>query len=85
MVGGGKGGGGEGEGGGGEGEGGGGEGGVGSIRGPQSVQSVPTLQSEYSAPGPPSSHSPSEAQLHVSVHCDGGGGGGGGGGGAEQV
>ncbi len=57
------GGGGEGDGGGGGegGGGGGGEGGVGSIRGPQSVQSVPTLQTEYAAPGPPSSHKPSEA------------------------
>jgi hypothetical protein len=42
-------------GGGGDGEGGGGEGGGGGTRGLQSVQSVPRLQSEYSAPGPPSS------------------------------
>jgi hypothetical protein len=48
-------------GGGGDGEGGGGEGGGGGARGPQSVQSVPRLQSEYSAPGPPSSQWPSEA------------------------
>ena len=40
-----------------------------TIRGPQSLQSVPTAQvvkkgsSEYSDPGPPSSHSPSEAKL----------------------
>jgi hypothetical protein len=45
-----------GEGGGGEGGGeGGGGGGGGCGRGPQSVQSMPILQSEYSAPGPPSS------------------------------
>ena len=31
------------------------------TRGPQSVQSVPKMQSEYWAPGPPSSHPPSEA------------------------
>ena len=35
-------------------------------RGPQSVQSVPYWQSGYSAPGPPSSHQPSEAYTHVS-------------------
>ena len=40
-------------------------GGDGDGRGPQSVQSVPTEQSLYSEPGPPSSQSPSEAQLHV--------------------
>ena len=45
--------------------GGGGAGGLGGggglrTRGPQSVQSVPEMQSEYSAPGPPSSHPPSE-------------------------
>ena len=34
-------------------------------RGPQSTQSVPRLQAVYWAPGPPSSQSPSEAQLHV--------------------
>jgi len=58
-------GGGDGEGGGGEGEGGGGEGACkaegGADRGPQSVQSVPYTQSEYSAPGPPSSHKASLA------------------------
>eukprot|EP00966_Prymnesium_polylepis_P253933 5868750-Prymnesium_polylepis.1 len=31
------------------------------VRGPQSVQSVPMLQSLYDAPGPPSSHAPSDA------------------------
>ena len=36
---------------------------------PQSVQSVPRLQTEFSAPGPPSSHQPSEAKLHVSVQA----------------
>ena len=54
---------------GGEGGEGGGDGGGGSLggggglrtRGPQSVQSVPRLQSELSAPGPPSSHQSSEA------------------------
>jgi len=45
---------------------GGGDGG-GSTRKPQSVQSLPRLQNKYSAPGPPSSHRPSEAKLHVSV------------------
>jgi hypothetical protein len=39
----------------------GGEGGGGDTRGPQSVQSVPRVQIEYSAPAPPSSQSPSEA------------------------
>ena len=34
-------------------------------REPQSTQSVPRLQEIHWAPGPPSSHSPSEAQLHV--------------------
>ena len=34
-------------------------------REPQSTQSVPRLQEVHWAPGPPSSHSPSEAQLHV--------------------
>ena len=65
--GGGKGGGGEGGGGGGDGDGGGGEGMGGDIRGLQSVQSVPRVQSLHSDPGPPSSHSPSEAKLHISV------------------
>ena len=50
---------------GGAGDGGGGGGGVrGGVRGwrgPQSAQSVPYWQSGYSAPGPPSSHQPSEA------------------------
>ncbi len=50
-------------GGGGEGEGGGGEGG--GFREPQSMQSVPRPQSEYSAPGPPSSHAESDAYMHV--------------------
>jgi hypothetical protein len=48
------------------------------------VQSVPRLQFEDSAPAPPSSHEPSEAELHVSVQVcapDGGGGDGDGGGG----
>jgi hypothetical protein len=48
-------------GGGGDGLGGGGGGGSGAplaSRGPQSVQSVPYSQGEYSAPGPPSSQSP---------------------------
>ena len=57
------------DGGGGEGEGGGGGGSGGDAggrgcrgwRGPQSKQSVPYWQSGYSAPGPPSSHQPSEA------------------------
>ncbi len=34
-------------------------------RGPQSTQSVPRLQAVYLVPGPPSSQTPSEAQLHV--------------------
>ena len=68
------GGGGEGEGGGGsEPPGGEGEGGGGStlpgVRGPQSLQSVPTEQKLNSAPAPPSSQSLSEAYEHVSVHC----------------
>jgi hypothetical protein len=37
-------------------------------RGPQSTQSVPRLQMAYSAPGPPSSQSPSEATVQVSEH-----------------
>ena len=36
-------------------------------RGPQSVQSVPRAQLRNWEPGPPSSQSASEAQLHVSV------------------
>ena len=49
-------------------------------RSPQSEQSVPSWQPLYSAPGPPSSQRPSEAQLglptQVSKHRHGGGGGG---------
>ena len=74
-------GGGEGEGGEGSGEGG---GGGEASRGPQSVQSVPRLQFENSAPAPPSSHEPSEAEEHVSEQVcalNGGGGEGEGGGG----
>jgi len=72
---------GEGEGGGGEGGGGGdrgdggGDGGGGdsggerggspTYRRPQSEQSVPYWQSGYSAPGPPSSHLPSEANVGI--------------------
>ena len=41
-------------------------GGKDEARGPQSAQSVPYWQSGYSAPGPPSSHQPSEAYTHVS-------------------
>jgi hypothetical protein len=65
-------GGGEGDGGrdGGRGGGGGRDGGRGGgKRGPQSVQSVPRLQSNHSAPGPPSSQTPSEAKPHVSVQA----------------
>ena len=36
-------------------------------RAPQSAQSVPAWQKEYSEPGPPSSQSPSFAMLHSSV------------------
>ena len=50
--------------GGGEGDGGGGSAG----RDPQSWQSVPKEQSEWSDPSPPSSQSPSKAWLQVSVH-----------------
>ena len=78
------GGGGDGEGGGGEGEGGdggggdgggdGGSGGEDGLRSPQSVQSVPNAQREYSEPGPPSSHMVSLAidglLGQVSPHCD---------------
>ena len=67
LGGGGEGGGGEGEGGGGDGDGGGGDGEGGDIRGLQSVQSVPRVQSLHSDPGPPSSHAPSEAKSHISV------------------
>ena len=38
-------------------------GGLGGMRLPQSAQSVPHLQ--YGVPPPPSSHSPSLAQVHV--------------------
>ena len=41
--------------------------GVGKIRGPQSVQSVPRLHVENSDPGPPSLQTPLEAEVHVSV------------------
>jgi hypothetical protein len=41
--------------------------GVGKIRGPQSVQSVPRLHLENSDPGPPSLQTPLEAKVHVSV------------------
>ena len=34
---------------------------------PQPMHSVPSAQIGYLAPGPPSSQSPSEARLHVSV------------------
>ena len=74
--------------------GGGGEGGRsgGITRGPQSVQSVPRWQDEYSDPRPPSSHLPSEAKKgHASRHWlppgsvggEGGGGGEGGVGGKD--
>ena len=58
----------------------------GDTRGLQSVQSVPRVQELNSDPGPPSSHSPSEAKSHISVQDGGGGGEGeGGGGGAKHV
>jgi hypothetical protein len=57
----------KGEGGGGDGDGGGGNGEGGDIGGLQSVQSVPRVQSLHSDPGPPSSHSLSEANIHISV------------------
>ena len=42
-----------------------------TARGPQSVQSVPSVQDENSAPGPPSSQSPSERHPgQVSVQED---------------
>jgi len=41
--------------------------GVGKIRGPQSVQSVPRLHVKNSDPGPPSLQTPLEAEVHVSV------------------
>ena len=34
-------------------------------RGPQSTQSVPYAQCEYSEPGPPSLHEPPPAYMHV--------------------
>ncbi len=40
--------------------------GVPEIFGPQSEQSVPSTHTLNSAPGPPSSHSPSPAKMHVS-------------------
>ena len=64
---------------GGDGEGGGGAAAGGCIdtpRVPQSLQSVPIRQMLNSAPGPPSSQSPSVRQMHVSVQVGGGGGGG---------
>ena len=58
---------------------GGGAGGNGT-RTPQSWQSLPCGQMAYSAPGPPSSQSPSDecthSSLHPGVHGDGGGNGG---------
>jgi len=59
------------------------------VRGPQSVQSVPSEHELYSEPGPPSSQSPSDAQLHDSVQMvpgsGGGVGGAGGGAGGEAM
>ena len=46
----------------------GGGGGGGPPRGPQSTQSVPREHEEYSAPGPPSSQSPSLLYRHVLLH-----------------
>ena len=51
-----------------------GDGGGGLARAPQSVQSLPRSQAVNSAPGPPSSHSPSEVKEHLlksSSHCVG--------------
>ena len=59
--------------------GGGGGGVVIGCRGPQSVQSVPRAQLRNSEPGPPSSQSASEDQLHVSKQMPGAWGGLGGG------
>ena len=42
-----------------------GAGGAAWLRGPQSSQSIPKAQSEYSRAGPPSSQLPSEPYLHV--------------------
>ena len=44
----------------------------------QSVQSLPAPQKAYSAPGPPSSQSPSSAYRQLSSHRGGNGGNGGG-------
>ena len=55
-------------------------------RGPQSTQSVPYAQCEYSEPGPPSLQVLSEAYMHVFKQTggiEGGAGGGDGGGGAR--
>ena len=46
-----------------------------TCRGSQSVQSSPYEHELYSAPGPPSSQSPSEANQHASSHKSSGGGG----------
>ena len=43
------------------------DGGGGGNCTPQPMHSVPSAQIGYPAPGPPSSQSPSEARLHVSV------------------
>ena len=72
-------------GGGGDGEGGDTGGGEGRTRIEQSVQSVPSGQASYSAPAPPSSHTPSlthpcSGQLSVQTRGGDGGGGGTGGG-----
>ena len=50
-------------------------------RGPQSTQSVPYAQSEYSEPGPPSLHVLSIAYMHVFKQTGGATGGAGGDGG----
>ena len=69
-------------GGGGEGDGGGGDAPGGRRpRRPQSMQSSPRVHRAYSAPGPPSSQSLSEAYLQLLLHIPGGLGGGPGGGG----
>ena len=68
-------------GGGGEGDGGGGDAPGGRRpRRPQSMQSSPRVHRAYSAPGPPSSQSLSEAYLQLLLHIPGGLGGGPGGG-----
>ena len=56
---------------------GGGEGRRLDSRSPQSMQSVPNKQASYSAPTPPSSHSPSLSCWQSSEHMDGGGASGG--------